>query len=1416
MLVWLSAGAVTYLESGTPQAGVVSPLRANIYLHEVLDRWFEQAVKPHLEGKSFLIRRYADDFVMVFASQPDARRVMEVLPKRFGEYGLSLHPEKTRMVDFHKPQPHRQRSSAEAFDLLGFTPYWGPTRNLIGRAHQELTRRWWRKRAALEVESAVVPIYKRGMRSTVKGLRSIPVASALVLLAPATLPAQAPEANAAPAMVAGELIVRLRADFPECAHCLLGRGAGLRSTTGSHILDQVRFKHGITAMEPLFGGVHAAERRQAAQGRFSRAAGRAARTANRSPPTVDLSQIYLVRVHPKTDLLKLAAEFRRDPNVISAEPNYLYSLKSTVRSREFTGGSSGGGVPEFPSPASLAGEGGGEGTAFLPNDPFLHSSGSWGQDFPDLWGLFQIHAPEAWELSQGEGVVVAVVDTGIDIEHPDLAANVWRNEGEIPGNGIDDDGNGYVDDVYGWDFTRCRRAYEDGSCIEAKEPGPDVTDEYGHGTHVAGTIAAVGDNGIGIIGVAPKAQVMAVKGLSERGQGRAQGTNVDLAEALVYAAENGAQVINTSWKGPPSDTIRMAIDYVTKVFDAVVVAGAGNDGVPLERGLYPANLPNVIAVAATTHTDNTAAFSNFGGPLDLVAPGGGDTGAESITSPKRSILSLLSKDARQSDGWAAQCRYKCIQCEDGSPPLEESEPCPPNPCVEEVVVCTAAGCYPVCVRCRDGTVLPPDGLTCPFYDNSCAEYRDICVPGPWVVGEDYVRGSGTSFAAPHVSGVAALVRSRHPQFTQQQVRQVLRNTADDLGPMGWDEHFGYGRVNARRAVDTDDIPIAEILAPQNRGKVWERNFPFSVIGTVMPSANGLDRWRLTVRPLAGGEAAQVASGRGIVVNGVLGTVDLGGRLNLQPGQRYVLDLEAEDTAGHVARDSKTFLIPNPRYAAIPLVDPHNGRVQDASMSANGQRFAFSLIDRDRGFVSLWLFDAVARKLQRFQKARAGRLSPDGDHLLLHFSNGWRLRNLTIRLNSDLPLRPFWPFWIGLANNGSRMAFLTADRFDPGVSNPDGSLEVFLFDIPDGPLRQVTDGPRAWFGAEIQDVAMTPDGRQYAFSAQTDLDPTASTRGRYQIFFYDDATKTVRQLTGRSATEPSGGIRPSISADGARVAYAGDGIFLIDVRSGGIERILDDRGFPAAPLLSADGNKLAFAAAVDLDPQVLNEDLSREIFLLDLTTQQAVQVTDTIGHPFASYDSLMDAVGNTFLVTTYEKLNGLGLQPPNLRVVLRRKPNRAPRLDAPSVIVAQEGKSSRTPLSASDPDADPITFFVQGVPPFESGRLGALARSELHDRLNGTAELLFTPRHNEAGTYALRIAAFDEGGEVTVKDVTLIIEDTQPTGDANCDGQVTSHDIDALIHALFRDALTRCVTADANDDGRLTVSDLSSLLQILSP
>lgn len=134
---WLNAGVlesgnVSYPESGTPQGGVISPLLANVFLHEAMDVWFEHTVKPRLNGRARLIR-YADDMLMVFAREDDARRVLAVLPKRFERYGLTLHPEKTRLVQFNRPRPNDRKGGprgprAGTFDLLGFTHYWGRTR----------------------------------------------------------------------------------------------------------------------------------------------------------------------------------------------------------------------------------------------------------------------------------------------------------------------------------------------------------------------------------------------------------------------------------------------------------------------------------------------------------------------------------------------------------------------------------------------------------------------------------------------------------------------------------------------------------------------------------------------------------------------------------------------------------------------------------------------------------------------------------------------------------------------------------------------------------------------------------------------------------------------------------------------------------------------------------------------------------------------------------------------------------------------------------------------------------------------------------------------------------------------------------------------------------------------------------------
>ncbi len=243
----------------------------------------------------------------------------------------------------------------------------------------------------------------------------------------------------------------------------------------------------------------------------------------------------------------------------------------------------------------------------FPNDP----------RFDDLWGMHNtgqtggtpdadIDAPEAWDIGTGGTVIVGVIDTGVDYNHVDLAANQWTNPDEIAGNGVDDDLNGYIDDIRGWDFVN-----NDNNPI----------DDHGHGTHVSGTAAAVGNNGVGVVGVSWSARIMPLKFLDAGGFG----STSDAILAVEYATMEGAKLTSNSWGGG---------GFSQALFDAIEAAGnagilfvaaagnasSNNDVFPNFPSNY--NLENIIAVASTDHNDNLSGFSNFGlTTVDLGAPG---------------------------------------------------------------------------------------------------------------------------------------------------------------------------------------------------------------------------------------------------------------------------------------------------------------------------------------------------------------------------------------------------------------------------------------------------------------------------------------------------------------------------------------------------------------------------------------------------------------------------------------------------------------------------------------------------------------------------------------------------------------------------------------------------------------------------
>ena len=270
-----------------------------------------------------------------------------------------------------------------------------------------------------------------------------------------------------------------------------------------------------------------------------------------------------------------AEALAREPDVAFVEPNYIITTQAT------------------------------------PNDPYfdlqwgLYNSGQVVNGYVGVPGT-DIDALEAWALqvsSDKEHIIVAVVDTGCALDHPDLHDRLWTNPDEIPDNLIDDDGNGFVDDVHGWDMV---------------DNDNDPSDAVGHGTHVAGIIAAQSNNGIGISGVNDQADIMAVRFID----GFQTGSIADAVKAIDYALANGARIINCSWGGSGES----AILYNTMAqANALFVCAAGNYGADAdEEGFFPAgyNLTNIISVAAVDQMNRLSGFSNYGRKaVDVAAPG---------------------------------------------------------------------------------------------------------------------------------------------------------------------------------------------------------------------------------------------------------------------------------------------------------------------------------------------------------------------------------------------------------------------------------------------------------------------------------------------------------------------------------------------------------------------------------------------------------------------------------------------------------------------------------------------------------------------------------------------------------------------------------------------------------------------------
>jgi len=266
-----------------------------------------------------------------------------------------------------------------------------------------------------------------------------------------------------------------------------------------------------------------------------------------------------------------------------------------------------------------------------------------------------ISAEEAWDLETGSAdIVIAVLDSGVAFDHPDLTGNIWVNQEEIPDNGIDDDNNGYVDDSHGWDFVN-----------NDNNPSDYSKDLYGngHGTHVAGIIAAEGNNGTGSTGVMWKARIMPVQIFDLFESSPFNATTFVVLEAIMYAVTNGANIINCSFGGPSFSRALYDAYAEAGKNGVLVVAAAGNDAQDNDSvSTFPASygLDNIISVAATDENDMLASYSNYGRKsVDVAAPGGSGTGSNifSATPPEREIM--FSDDFESgADKWITGGEYE--------------------------------------------------------------------------------------------------------------------------------------------------------------------------------------------------------------------------------------------------------------------------------------------------------------------------------------------------------------------------------------------------------------------------------------------------------------------------------------------------------------------------------------------------------------------------------------------------------------------------------------------------------------------------------------------------------------------------------------------------------------------------------------
>ena len=483
--------------------------------------------------------------------------------------------------------------------------------------------------------------------------------------------------------------------------------------------------------------------------------------------TTDIPGIYRLSV-PEGDLAQAAESVKQLPGVLGANPNYVATK------------------------------------ALSPNDNLFAGY---------QWNMPRIAAPNAWNQTTGHSnMVLASLDTGVNFNHEDLVTKKWTNGGEIAGNAIDDDNNGYVDDRDGFDFVN---GTLNGSIYTNDANGP--VDDDGHGSLTSGVMAAASNNSVGVAGVNWQAKIMAIKVLDTEGYG----SFTDVAAGIRYAAKNGARVVNVSLGancGCSDVATNAAIQYANGL-GTVVVAASGNDGDDTSID-YPASDAGAIAVGSTDSNDNRSGFSNGANGLSVVAPGASIATPNAVMSPPNpASVSVASGSGTLTTG---NYRYFVTAINANGETWAVTPSTNPNQNLATITAGQVANVNwnsvygatgykiyrtPVNGAADSEKLLATLGTETNYTDNGSATLGSTSPPSVngATMNTSYASASGTSLATPHVTGLAGLLLGVKPSLTPAQVKGAIENSADKPSGMAGQHYttgFGYGRINVHRALSS--------------------------------------------------------------------------------------------------------------------------------------------------------------------------------------------------------------------------------------------------------------------------------------------------------------------------------------------------------------------------------------------------------------------------------------------------------------------------------------------------------------------------------------------------------------------------------------------------------------------------------------